>query len=71
VGDIIYVAGQIALVPGTMQLVDGGVRKQCQLALRHVGRIVKAMDPNTQLRDVVQVCRIARIKCSVATLFCY
>ncbi|PSN32554.1 hypothetical protein C0J52_21699 [Blattella germanica] len=54
VGDIIYVAGQIALVPGTMQLVEGGVRKQCRLALRHVGRIVKAMDPNTQLRDVVQ-----------------
>ncbi|PNF17010.1 Diphthine--ammonia ligase [Cryptotermes secundus] len=59
VGDIIYVAGQIALVPGTMQLVEGGVRKQCQLALRHVGRIIKAMDPNTQLRDVVQgVCYV-------------
>ncbi|KAJ9584323.1 hypothetical protein L9F63_021323 [Diploptera punctata] len=54
VGDIIYVAGQIALVPGTMQLVEGGVRKQCQLALRHVGRIVKAMDPTMQLRDFVQ-----------------
>lgn len=64
-GDIIYVAGQIALVPGTMQLVDGGVRKQCQLALRHVGRIIKAMDPNTQLRDVVQVC--LRLKCTVIT----
>jgi diphthine-ammonia ligase len=62
VGDIIYVAGQIALVPGTMQLVEGGVRKQCQLALRHVGRIVKAMDPNTQLRDVVQVCLIVILK---------
>ena len=71
-GDIIYVAGQIALVPGTMQLVDGGVRKQCQLALRHVGRIVKAMDPNTQLRDVVQVCLLIRLKCNVITLlFCY
>ncbi|XP_067011966.1 uncharacterized protein [Anabrus simplex] len=54
VEDIIYVAGQIALVPGTMQLVEGGARKQCRLSLRHVGRIIKAMDPNTQLRDVVQ-----------------
>jgi diphthine-ammonia ligase len=62
VGDIIYVAGQIALVPGTMQLVEGGVRKQCRLALRHVGRIVKAMDTNTQLRDVVQVCLIVILK---------
>lgn len=55
VGDLVYVAGQIALVPGTMQMVEGGVRKQCRLALRHVARIVRAMDPNTQLRDVVQV----------------
>ncbi len=55
VGDLVYVAGQIALVPGTMEMVEGGVRKQCRLALRHVARIVRAMDPNTQLRDVVQV----------------
>ncbi|XP_063230260.1 uncharacterized protein LOC134535177 [Bacillus rossius redtenbacheri] len=53
VGDIIYVAGQIALVPGTMCLVEGGVKEQCRLALRHIGRIVSAMDPSTQLRDVV------------------
>lgn len=42
-----------------MQMVEGGVRKQCRLALRHVGRIVRAMDPNTQLRDVVQVARLS------------
>nr|CAD7260850.1 unnamed protein product [Timema shepardi] len=54
IGDIIYVAGQIALVPGTMQMIEGGVKKQCRLTLKHIGRIVKAMDPNTQLRDVVQ-----------------
>lgn len=59
VGDLVYVAGQIGLVPGTMQMVEGGVRKQCRLALRHVARIVRAMDPNTQLRDVVQgVCYV-------------
>uniref|UniRef100_A0A023F2R4 Diphthine--ammonia ligase n=1 Tax=Triatoma infestans TaxID=30076 RepID=A0A023F2R4_TRIIF len=54
VGDIIYVAGQIGLVPGTMTLVTGGIRRQCRLALRHVGRLVKAMDKDIQLRDVVQ-----------------
>jgi preprotein translocase subunit Sec61beta len=32
------------------------------LALRHVGRIIKAMDPNTQLRDVVQVCFAVMLK---------
>ncbi|XP_065203187.1 uncharacterized protein LOC135833358 [Planococcus citri] len=55
VGDIIYVAGQIALVPGIMQMVDGGIFQECRLALRHVGRIINAIDQNTLLRDVVQV----------------
>lgn len=54
VEDIICVAGQIGLVPGNMSLVKGGIRQQCQLALRHIGRIVKALDHGTQLRDVVQ-----------------
>ncbi|XP_071441339.1 uncharacterized protein [Hetaerina americana] len=54
IGEIIYVCGQIALIPGTMQLVDGGIKNQCKLALRHIGRIIKAIDPKTQLRDVVQ-----------------
>lgn len=59
VGDIIYVAGQIGLVPGSMVLVSGGIKRQCRLALRHVGRLVKAMDKDTQLRDVVQgVCYV-------------
>lgn len=54
IGDIIYVAGQIALIPGTMQMVKGGIKNQCRLALRHIGRIIKAIDPKTELRDVVQ-----------------
>ncbi|XP_014285681.1 uncharacterized protein [Halyomorpha halys] len=59
VGDIIYVAGQIGLVPGSLVLVSGGIKRQCRLALRHVGRLVKAMDKDTQLRDVVQgVCYV-------------
>lgn len=54
IGDIIYVAGQIGLVPGSLKLVSGGIKRQCRLALRHVGRLVKAMDKDIQLRDVVQ-----------------
>lgn len=50
-----YIAGQIALVPGTMVLIDGGIRRQARLALRHVGRLIQAMDPESRLRDVVQV----------------
>ncbi|XP_043492423.1 diphthine--ammonia ligase isoform X1 [Polistes fuscatus] len=54
VGDIISVAGQIPLVPGSMTLLDLNIKRQCRLTLRHIDRIVKAMDTNTQLRDIVQ-----------------
>lgn len=56
VGELIHLAGQIALIPGNLEMVRGGIKAQCQLALRHVGRLLKAMDPNVNLRDVVQVC---------------
>ena len=56
VRDIIYVAGQIGLVPGSMKLVEGGARMECKLALRHMNRIMKATDYKVELRDVVQVC---------------
>ncbi|XP_043285189.1 diphthine--ammonia ligase isoform X2 [Venturia canescens] len=54
VGHIIAVAGQIPFVPGTMQLLDLNIKRQCRLTLRHINRIVNAMDSNTQLRDIVQ-----------------
>lgn len=54
VGEITYISGQIALVPGSMKLVEGGIKPQCQLALRHVSRIAQAMNAQGQLRDVVQ-----------------
>jgi diphthine-ammonia ligase len=54
VGDILYVAGQIGLVPGSMKLMEGGARMECKLALRHINRIIKAVDSKVELRDVVQ-----------------
>lgn len=51
-GDIILVAGQIPLVPGNMNLLDMNIKQQCRLTLRHIDRIVKAMD--AKLRDIVQ-----------------
>lgn len=59
VGDIVRVAGQIGMVPGTLELIKGGALKQCRISLRHIGRIVAAFDSNMQLRDVVQgVCYV-------------
>ncbi|EAT38760.1 AAEL009372-PB [Aedes aegypti] len=54
VGHITYISGQIALVPGSMTIVEGGIKQQCKLTLRHVSRIAKAMHAQGQLRDVVQ-----------------
>ncbi|XP_014218144.1 diphthine--ammonia ligase [Copidosoma floridanum] len=54
VGDIISVAGQIPLVPGNMSILDSNIKRQCRLTLRHINRIVKAMDSNTELRHIVQ-----------------
>lgn len=51
-GDVILVAGQIPLVPGNMNLLDMNIKRQCRLTLRHIDRIVKAMD--AKLRDIVQ-----------------
>ncbi|KAI4462634.1 hypothetical protein MML48_4g00017527 [Holotrichia oblita] len=63
VEDLIHLAGQIALVPGSMQMVNGGIKQQCKLSLRHVGRLLKAMDPNLTIRDVVQgICYVSKAK---------
>jgi enamine deaminase RidA (YjgF/YER057c/UK114 family) len=52
----VQVAGQIALEPSSGQLLSGaGVAAECLLALRHVTRILAAMDARLKLQDVVQV----------------
>uniref|UniRef100_A0A182Q7B8 Diphthine--ammonia ligase n=1 Tax=Anopheles farauti TaxID=69004 RepID=A0A182Q7B8_9DIPT len=55
VGHITYISGQIALVPGSMTIIEGGIKQQCKLTMRHLSRIAKAMNAQGgQLRDVVQ-----------------
>lgn len=54
VGHITYISGQIALVPGSMTIIEGGIKQQCKLTLRHISRIAKAMNAQGLLRDVVQ-----------------
>ncbi|ERL94936.1 hypothetical protein D910_12208 [Dendroctonus ponderosae] len=59
IGDFIHLAGQIALVPGNMQLVPGGIKAQSKLAVRHIDRVLRAMDSSVNVRDVVQgVCYV-------------
>uniref|UniRef100_A0A663DR89 Diphthine--ammonia ligase n=1 Tax=Aquila chrysaetos chrysaetos TaxID=223781 RepID=A0A663DR89_AQUCH len=53
VGDVLYCAGQIALVPCTMQLVSGGICTEAIISLRHVERVLEAMSQKTALHHVI------------------
>ncbi|NXE25951.1 DPH6 ligase, partial [Ardeotis kori] len=53
VGDVLYCAGQIALVPCTMQLVSGGVRTEAIVSLCHVEQVLQAMSQKTALHHVI------------------
>ncbi len=41
-GEFLFVSGQLGIDPGTGKLVDGGVEKQAEQALRNVASIVEA-----------------------------
>ncbi|XP_071600406.1 diphthine--ammonia ligase isoform X2 [Heliangelus exortis] len=53
VGDVLYCAGQIALVPCRMQLVSGGIRTEARVSLQHVGRVLQAMSQETALHHII------------------
>ena len=53
VGGRVFVAGQIPLVPGTMQLVSGGAGAESRLSLRHVRCVLEAACPGRGLHDVL------------------
>ncbi|XP_047475310.1 diphthine--ammonia ligase-like isoform X1 [Penaeus chinensis] len=62
VGSVVVVAGMIGLVPGTLQVVNGGVEVEARLALRHVSRVISAIAPSTDIRAVVQgVCYVTKL----------
>ncbi|XP_069805567.1 diphthine--ammonia ligase isoform X2 [Dendropsophus ebraccatus] len=52
VGGAVFCAGQIALIPCTMQLIPGGIVAQSSLSLRHVDRVLDAISPGTSRRHV-------------------
>ncbi|XP_065492286.1 diphthine--ammonia ligase [Caloenas nicobarica] len=53
VGDVLYCAGQIALVPCMMQLVSGGIWTEAVVSLRHVERVLQAMRQETALHHII------------------
>jgi len=50
--DLLYVAGQIGLVPGSMSLISG-LESQAELSLRHLRRILEVYNLTTH--DIIWV----------------
>uniref|UniRef100_UPI00398E6DF9 diphthine--ammonia ligase isoform X1 n=2 Tax=Pristiophorus japonicus TaxID=55135 RepID=UPI00398E6DF9 len=53
IGDAIFCAGQIGLVPCTMQLSKGGVKSEAALSLSHVQKVLEAMKSGTNLSNIL------------------
>ncbi len=51
-GDFLFVSGQLGIDPATGRLVDGGIEKQAEQALRNLASIVEAA--GADLRSVVK-----------------
>ncbi|KAK2188633.1 hypothetical protein NP493_126g02017 [Ridgeia piscesae] len=61
IGDTVYVAGQIALCPATMAMLESGPAAQSRLALRHVDRVLAAMTDGGSLCDILlAICYVTR-----------
>ncbi|XP_077119979.1 diphthine--ammonia ligase isoform X1 [Ranitomeya variabilis] len=62
VGGAVFCAGQIALIPCTMQLIPGGIVAQSHLSLRHVGKVLAAISSGTSISHVlVAHCYVTQI----------
>ena len=46
-------AGQIGMVPANLALIEGGVRAQARLSLRHVSRVLAAMATGCYYDNIV------------------
>ncbi|XP_077477749.1 diphthine--ammonia ligase [Stigmatopora argus] len=63
VNDEVFCAGQIALVPCTMQLVKAGTRMQASLSFSHVQKVLEATISTLTLAHVVQAhCYVTRLQ---------
>lgn len=52
VGDLVYTAGQIPLVPQTGQLVEGGIEAQTRQVMQNLGEVLQAA--GSSLADIVK-----------------
>jgi 2-iminobutanoate/2-iminopropanoate deaminase len=51
-GGFVFTAGQVALIPDTMELVEGGVEEQAHRALKNLTAVIEAA--GSSMKDVVK-----------------
>lgn len=68
VDDSVFCAGQIALVPCTMQLVKAGTRTQAHLSFSYVKKVLEAVIGGLTLASVVQAHCYATRRQDIATI---
>ena len=57
----LYVAGQIAMIPATLQIINSGIRAEARLSIRHVERILLAMPGNASLQNIsLVICYVTK-----------
>lgn len=52
VGDVLYLSGQVGVVPGTLKLVPGGIRDEARQAMENIRTTLEAH--GLSMRDVVK-----------------
>ncbi|XP_007180501.2 uncharacterized protein LOC103000372 [Balaenoptera acutorostrata] len=53
VGEVMYPAGQIALIPSTMKLVSGRIQTEAPMSLSHTLKILEALHRGTGLHHIL------------------
>lgn len=53
VGSSIFASGSIGLIPRSMTIIPQGIKAEAHLALRHVDRVLKAIDSSSSVQDAI------------------
>ena len=59
----VFVAGQIGMQPSDLAIIPGGSRAEARLSLRHVSRVISAIQPNSNLNQItLTICYVTRVE---------
>lgn len=60
INSLTLISGQIGLIPGNLNIISGGVENENRLALRHIDRVVKAVERDSDSSVFHAVCYLVR-----------